>query len=156
MPVKIYRDEPIQWHLNTSGHDKCPRCRGALGYIRQTRRMCLSDNTDCGTWKLPVPVSKFEEMKDRGERMRYPLTDPAPEEKSDLELGRVSALRRAAKLVEQVCATLDVHSNTCESCGLKRHQNWEDSKTHSSLTGIAQKLRKYANDYEKSKAGKEG
>ena len=63
---------------------------------------------------------------------------------------RPSKLRKAAGLIEEVCATLDTDSRVCEACGTKRQQNWEESKAHGALIGISQKLRRFANEFEKA------
>ncbi len=43
----IFIDEPIQWHLVTSKHDRCPVCGlNDVGYLGKTQRTCM--NHVCG------------------------------------------------------------------------------------------------------------
>ena len=46
-------NEPIQWHLNTTSHDRCPKCGSGLGYLGMRTRMCMGTACD-STWKLTV------------------------------------------------------------------------------------------------------
>jgi len=41
---KLVKDEPIQWHLNTTKHDRCPSCGSSnLGWLEKGRRMCMGE-----------------------------------------------------------------------------------------------------------------
>lgn len=37
----IFPGQPIQWHLPTTRHDRCPRCGAGLGYLGRERRACM-------------------------------------------------------------------------------------------------------------------
>lgn len=69
---------------------------------------------------------------------------------SGLERGiQADALRRAAGIVAEVRATLNVRkADACGSCGLRKQANWSDSKAHRALTTIIEKLAKTAKHIE--------
>lgn len=48
----IFPHQDIQWHLNTTSHDKCPRCGGRLGYLNTTQRACMGKCEGGLTWSL--------------------------------------------------------------------------------------------------------
>jgi hypothetical protein len=53
--------QPIQWHLPTTAHDKCPHCGGRLAYMGRTRRACMGTCTGGLTWELAVSMEFFLE-----------------------------------------------------------------------------------------------
>jgi len=59
----IFIDEPIQWHLNTSRHDRCPICgMQNLGYLGSKDRHCL--NGICGvSHRLEETTKEWYETK---------------------------------------------------------------------------------------------
>ena len=60
-------------------------------------------------------------------------------------------LRRAAKLVEQACATLDASkAESCGSCGLQKANNWDEAQIWKQLSGVPDKLRSNASRLEKA------
>ena len=63
----IFIDEPIQWHLVTSKHDRCPACgMKDVGYLGKTQRTCM--NNVCGiTVGLTKPSTEWYHDKMLGE-----------------------------------------------------------------------------------------
>lgn len=63
----IFIDEPIQWHLSTSKHDRCPACGMMdVGYLGKTERTCM--NSICGICpKLTVTSAEWYREKMLGE-----------------------------------------------------------------------------------------
>ena len=60
-------------------------------------------------------------------------------------LPREALLRIAAALVEGVCATLNTSkADPCDSCGLKRADDWSELKSFRALEPLAKKLRRNA------------
>ncbi len=139
---KVYDDEPIQWHLASSGRDVCPRCGGEIGYIKQNERMCLGECGEQGVgWILPMSIAEFLRLKDRGERLNYVVQEGVQQEC----VSPGAKLLRAAALVEDVCATLDTgRTDPCGACGLKKSSNWDEHQIHNRLSAIAGKLRRNA------------
>ena len=43
---RLVKDEPIQWHLNTTKHDRCPSCGSDLGWLEKGKRMCMGEGCD--------------------------------------------------------------------------------------------------------------
>jgi len=37
-----FPNQPIQWHLARSTHDRCPRCGASLALLGRARRACMS------------------------------------------------------------------------------------------------------------------
>ena len=57
MATPVLPDEPIQWHLNTSRHDRCPKCRGKLAFLGRRHRLCLGV---CGvSITLDIPTTSW-------------------------------------------------------------------------------------------------
>lgn len=45
-PAKVlFPGQPIQWHLPTTQHDRCPRCGADLGMLGRSRRACMGQPT---------------------------------------------------------------------------------------------------------------
>ena len=69
-------------------------------------------------------------------------------------LPREAILRIAAALVEGVCATLNTSkADPCESCGLKRADDWSELKSFRALQPLAKKLRTNAGLLEAAQEG---
>ena len=92
--------------------------------------------------------------------MRFGADDlvPAGQDKRNLygwargtPLSRAAILRIAAAMVEGVCATLNTSkADPCESCGLKRADDWSELKSFRALDPIVKKLRTNAGLFEKA------
>jgi hypothetical protein len=72
----LVKNEPIQWHIPTTAHDRCD-CGAALGFLAQNRRACMGACMDGGrVITLNVPTTKWlarlgfssEEIKVMGRR----------------------------------------------------------------------------------------
>jgi hypothetical protein len=63
----IFSDEFIQWHLDTSKHDKCPWCGFEnIGYLGKRRRTCM--NNSCNLMiSRDAPSTEFFNEKIEGE-----------------------------------------------------------------------------------------
>lgn len=70
MADRVYEDEPIQWHLRSSKHDRCPRCSADLGYVKMRERMCMGF-VDCGVWTTTMRAAEFVALKRDGGRVVY-------------------------------------------------------------------------------------
>ena len=57
---------------------------------------------------------------------------------------RGQKLTKAAALVAEVRATLDVETEVCEACQMHRHQNWDEKQASDQLGGVELKLRRWA------------
>ena len=58
---RIVPGEPIQWHLNTSARDVCPRCRGPVWFLGRRRRLC--GRPGCGVqMTLTIPTTSWERL----------------------------------------------------------------------------------------------
>lgn len=65
-------------------------------------------------------------------------------------------LRHAAALVKEVRATLNAKkAGPCESCGLRRHEDWDESQLHTQLGSIYDKLNKIARKLDEIKEQEE-
>lgn len=61
---------------------------------------------------------------------------------------RAGKLRVARYIVEEVLADLDVHEVTCGACNHKVYDNWDDAQAKEQLTGVTNKLNKWATIFE--------
>jgi len=69
------------------------------------------------------------------------------EEECGLQIGeptRAQKLMKAAQLVTEVRATLDIETEVCNSCQMHRHQNWDEKQGSDQLGSVELKLRKWA------------
>jgi hypothetical protein len=59
----------------------------------------------------------------------------------------VTKLCKAATLIEEGLALLNVKATACDSCGTQRRHNFEDFKVFSALENMPTKLRKLAEHF---------
>jgi len=86
----IFIDEPIQWHLSTSKHDRCTLCgMKDVGYLGKTRRTCMNAIC-CVNVELQMPSTEWLHEKMLGES--YVESEPlstnwlSPPERSDITI----------------------------------------------------------------------
>ena len=57
---------------------------------------------------------------------------------------RAQRLDAAASEIEAILPSLVTAFDTCDGCGFKRYENWNDHQQHVELTAQVEKLRRWA------------
>ena len=70
--LELIPGQPIQWHLQTSKHDHCPACGGAVGFLGRRHRLCL-DLACALTFKLEITTTKWYSLVTTGQHSGFVL-----------------------------------------------------------------------------------